>query len=371
LKHSLLHSNQTEDETKKPLNWARELSQGIVSLKQFEDLGLISAEFQNDPSLDQVKQNFDFRLPKEVLKGVLEQDLTLFKQFVPSVEELQFKETELQDPIGDERWTPVKGLTHRYPDRALLKVTYQCASYCRFCFRRYKVSDSDNNLSEAELNDCYLYLEQNPQIGEVILTGGDPLVLTDARLEKIFKELEKIEHIKIIRIHSRIPTILPSRITPELIKIFESSTKSIWLIAHVNTVTELGENALLAIAGLKKSGVNLLSQSVLLKDVNDSVEQLESLFKKLLVIGVKPYYLHQTDLAQGTGHFRVPLEKAVALVSQLRGRITGMAIPQLIVDIPGGHGKVVAEKEWAVQNEKGDWRFLSPITGEWIGVQGF
>ena len=324
--------------------------------------------------LARVQENFDLRLPAHLLQKALDGDRSIADQFVPQSQELHFLDNELGDPIGDERWSPIPGVTHRYPDRVLLKVTYQCASYCRFCFRRYKVSESNNNLTDAQFEACWDYLRSHKEISEVILTGGDPLVLSDKRLSKIFDSLNSIDHVKMIRIHTRIPTVLPSRINVALAHLLEKSSeagKALWLVAHVNSASELSQETDRAFRQLKNAGVNLLSQTVLLRGINDSQEALSKLFRELLFRGVKPYYLHKTDLAQGTSHFRVPLKEAIELVGSLRGKISGLAIPQLVVDIPGGYGKVVVEKEWAKQDETGDWTFVSPVTGEQVKVADY
>jgi lysine 2,3-aminomutase len=344
-----------------PINWARDFAAGLVSIRQLVDAGLV--EVADAASLEDVKEAFDIRVPNSLLEGVLSGDPTLARQFVPSPEELAILPAELEDPIGDEAWSPVDGVTHRYPDRALLKLTYQCASYCRFCFRRYKVSEPDNNLDPAALDRALDYIARSSGIREVILTGGDPLTLTDARLAVACEALARMPHVRLLRIHTRIPTVLPSRITPALLATLRSSGKAVWLVAHINALAELTGEARSALGRLVDGGIPVLAQSVLLRGVNATTEALASLFEELASLRVTPYYLHYPDLARGTGHFRVPLTEALDIVRGLRGRTSGFAIPRLVVDIPGGRGKVVVEPEGARHLGGGTWCFRSPLDG--------
>ncbi|MCA2959205.1 MAG: KamA family radical SAM protein [Silvanigrellales bacterium] len=344
-----------------PGNWARALSKGLIEPVQLVREGLVGQ--QEAHALDAVKDVFDIRVPQAFLAGIRAGDATLARQVVPRLEELVFLPEELEDPIGDERFSPVEGLTHRYPDRALLKVTYQCASYCRFCFRRYKVSDADNNLGAEGLERAFEYLRAHTEIREVILTGGDPLSLTDAKLAPVFQSLAGLSHVAIVRIHTRIPTVLPERVTPELLAVFRRSGKAVWVVAHINAVSELTDVAKASLGRLVDGGIPVLAQSVLLKGVNDSHEALVALYRSLVTLRVVPYYLHYPDLARGTNHFRVPLSRALALVRGLRGNLSGFAIPRLILDIPGGTGKIVVEPEWARQTGPQTWVFTSPVNG--------
>jgi lysine 2,3-aminomutase len=345
-------------------NWARELSKGLVSIPQLK-----SAAFSGMPdcppeTLKAIQENFDIRIPVAFVPGMSLGDETLAKQVLPSPEELVFLPEELEDPIGDEAHTPVEGITHRYSDRALLKVTYQCAVYCRFCFRRYKVSDTEHNIDENKLDKALQYVESHPEIWEVILTGGDPLTLTNSKLAKMIERMSQIPHVKVIRFHTRIPTALPSRIDAGLLEIFQKAPQAIWIVAHVNASSEITPEAEAAFQKLSHAGISVLSQSVLLKGVNDTFDKLKELFRKLVLCHVKPYYLHYPDLAQGTNHFRVSLTEALALVTSLRGRISGICIPQLVVDIPGGLGKITVDPQLSKQLSEITWEFTSPLSGE-------
>lgn len=352
-------------------NWAREFSKGLVTPAQLVSHGLVEAS--GEKALAAVKDVFDIRVPQAFLGEQRSAHPALARQVVPGVEELVFLPEELEDPIGDEAHTPVEGVTHRYPDRALLKVTYQCAAYCRFCFRRYKVSDTSQNLTPEKLAAALNYIEKTPSIFEVILTGGDPLTLTDGRLAEIFAGLARIPHVGTVRIHTRIPTVLPERVTLELLALLRGCGKPVWLVAHINAAAEFTPAADVALARLVDGGIPVLAQSVLLAGVNATEEDLMALLKGLIVRRVKPYYLHYPDLARGTGHFRVPPSRAVTLMEGLRGRLPGTALPQLIVDIPGGFGKVPLEFPWACRiptAENGEtWVYRSPINGQEVTVK--
>jgi lysine 2,3-aminomutase len=366
--------NSSSSQTAQSHLWAQQLRRGLVSLEQIEAQGWLDAP-ANRPEYQLAQSALDIRVPAAFHEGIHKGDKTLAAQVIPSIAEAKVAAQELADPIGDEVFSPVAGLTHRYPDRALIKITYQCAVYCRFCFRRHKVSHSEENLSFEALAGAYNYVERNPQIKELIFTGGDPLVLTDARLEQHLARADEIEHLESIRFHTRIPLVLPERVTPALCERLSRLKKLPWIVIHCNSASELTPAALEAIAQLRKAGVPLAAQSVLLKGVNDSQAALENLFRGLFRIGVKPYYLHYPDLARGTNHFRIPLDEAIALMSGLRGRLPGLALPQLTVDIPGGHGKISVQPETcrksmnSLDKESSDeWQMRSPLTGEWVQV---
>lgn len=260
-------------------------------------------------------------------------------QFVPSGRELVTTEEELADPIGDDPFTPVKGITHRYPDRLLLKPMHLCPVYCRFCFRREVVGPGEGMLSPSEMEAAMDYVRGHPEIWEVIFTGGDPLHLSAARLEPILAALNDIEHVRVIRFHTRVPVVQPERITAELCETLKIDTP-VWIVVHTNHSQEIGPEARASLRRLSESGIPLLSQTVLLRGVNDSAEALESLFRTLIANRVKPYYLHHGDLARGTSHFRTSIEEGQALMTALRGNVSGVCQPTYVLDIPGGHGKV-------------------------------
>ncbi|WP_372617630.1 lysine-2,3-aminomutase-like protein [Falsiroseomonas sp.] len=261
------------------------------------------------------------------------------RQYIPDAAELLTAPDEIDDPTADAPFTPVKGVVHRYPDRALLKPLLACPVYCRFCFRREVVGPDGGLLTEAELEAALAWLAATPAIREVILTGGDPLMLSPRRLQWLVRRLSDIPHLEIIRVHSRVPVADPGRVTAELAAALETE-KAFFLCVHANHAREFSDRSRAALALLSRAGVPLLGQSVLLRGVNDTAEALEALFRAMLRARVKPYYLHQLDPAPGTARFRVPEAEGLALVAGLRGRLSGLAQPAYVKETPGGAGKV-------------------------------
>jgi lysine 2,3-aminomutase len=263
-------------------------------------------------------------------------------QFVPDAAELDVKPEERDDPIGDLAHSPVAGIVHRYPDRVLLKAVHVCPVYCRFCFRREMVGPQGlGTLSPEAMDDAFAYIAAHPEIWEVILTGGDPLVLSPRRLAEIMERLAAIEHVRIVRFHTRVPVVEPERIDPALILALKASGKTAYVALHANHPRELTEAARAACARLVDAGLVMISQSVLLKGVNDDPDTLAALMRAFVEARVKPYYLHHPDLAPGTSRFRLSIEEGQKLVAGLRGRVSGLCQPTYILDIPGGHGKAV------------------------------
>ncbi|HKD46514.1 MAG TPA: lysine-2,3-aminomutase-like protein, partial [Rhizomicrobium sp.] len=261
------------------------------------------------------------------------------RQFLPDVAELTVLPEELLDPIADEVHASVKGVIHRHPDRVLLKAVNACPVYCRFCFRREMVGPAKGALSPSELAEALAYIQSHTEIWEVILTGGDPFILSPRRMDQITAALAKTGHVKVVRWHSRVPVVEPERVTDELAAALGAPGISVWVAIHANHPRELGPDARAAIGRLANAGVNLLSQTVLLKGVNDNVETLSALMRGFIEAGVKPYYLHHPDLARGTSHFRVNIEDGLRLTLELRAKISGLAQPLYVLDLPGGHGK--------------------------------
>ena len=277
------------------------------------------------------------------------------RQFVPSAEEMVMRAGERADPIGDDAHSPVKGIVHRYPDRLLLMPTLSCAVYCRFCFRRETVGES-GVLSPVEMDAALNYIRAATDVWEVILTGGDPLTLSPRRLSEIIAALDAIPHVKTIRIHTRVPVAAPERIDQPLIAALTGGSKPVYVGIHCNHAAEITLEMRAACARLANAGIPLLAQTVLLRGVNDSVAALDALMRALVEARVRPYYLHQLDLAPGTGHFRVPVEEGRRLAAALRGRLSGIALPTYILDIPGGAGKVPIGA--AYMSPEGDGTFL-------------
>ncbi len=268
-------------------------------------------------------------------------------QYIPRAEELVTAPHELLDPTADEPFTPVPGVVHRYPDRALLKPLLACPVYCRFCFRREVVGPDGGLLTEAELDAALAWFERTPEVREAILTGGDPLMLSPRRLGAILSRLAAIPHIEVLRIHTRVPVADPGRVTAALAAAM-GTEKALYLCLHANHAREFSSAAATALARLTQAGVVLLGQSVLLRGVNDSAQALEDLFRTMLRHRVKPYYLHQLDHAPGTARFEVPPEEGRALLRQLRHRVTGLAWPTYVQERPGGAGKVPLGPVWEV-----------------------
>jgi lysine 2,3-aminomutase len=262
------------------------------------------------------------------------------RQFLPTAAELVQAPEERADPIGDDAFSPVEGIVHRYPDRVLLKANHACAVYCRFCFRREMVGPQGvRPLSGAQLDQAMAYVAAHPQIWEVIVTGGDPLILSPRRLADITARLAAIAHVKVIRFHTRVPVVDPQRITPALVEALKAPGKTTWVGLHANHPGELTPAAAAACAWIIDAGIPMVSQTVLLKGVNDEAAVLEALLRRFVELRIKPYYLHQADLAPGTGHVRTTLAEGQALMRQLRGRVSGLCQPTYVLDIPGGHGK--------------------------------
>ncbi len=262
------------------------------------------------------------------------------RQFVPSGAELTTKPEELADPIGDLSHSPVEGIVHRYPDRVLLKAVHVCPVYCRFCFRREMVGPQGlGTLSADALDKALGYIAEHTEIWEVILTGGDPLVLSARRLKQIMERLADIGHVKVVRFHTRVPVVEPERINAQMIGALKASGKSTYLAVHANHPREFTEAARAACGRLANAGVVLLGQSVLLRGVNDDADTLVALMRAMVETRIRPYYLHHPDLAPGTSHFRLGIDEGQKLVAGLRGRISGLCQPTYVLDIPGGHGK--------------------------------
>lgn len=263
------------------------------------------------------------------------------RQLLPTEIELATAPGETADPTGDRAHSPVPGIVHRYPDRVLLTVTHACAVYCRFCFRREKVGPGGSHaLSPAALDAALAYVATHPEIWEVILTGGDPLVLSARRLRGVMARLGAIEHVKVARIHTRVPVAEPARITRPLVAAMKASGKATYVALHANHPRELTPDAVAACARMIDAGLPMLGQTVLLAGVNDDAETLAKLMRGFVAARIKPYYLHHLDHAPGTSQFRVSLAKGQALMRSLRGRLSGLCQPTYVLDIPGGYGKV-------------------------------
>lgn len=294
------------------------------------------------PALEQVAARYAVAVTPDVAALIDASDPNdpIARQYVPSADELVTQPHENADPIGDHAHSPVSGIVHRYPDRVLLKLVHVCAVYCRFCFRREMVGPGkETALSREAYANALDYIRSHDEIWEVILTGGDPLMLSARRLQEIMSDLAAIDHVKIIRIHTRVPVADPSRVTDETVAALKVSGATTWVALHANHPRELTDQARAACARMIDTGIPMVSQSVLLRGVNDDAATLEALMRGFVECRIKPYYLHHGDLAPGTAHLRTTLEEGQTLMRSLRGRVSGLCQPDYVLDIPGGHGK--------------------------------
>lgn len=274
------------------------------------------------------------------------------RQVVPRIEESWDNPEEMSDPCGEDSHMPVPGLVHRYPDRVLFLVTDRCASYCRYCTRSRVVSGVGEQELHTEWEAAFRYLEQHTEIRDVLLSGGDALLLSDNRLETLLKRLRSIEHIEFLRIGSRVPIFLPQRITPELCRML-AKYHPLWMSVHVNHPRELTVEVKEALERLADHGIPLGNQSVLLRGVNDDPAVYKVLVQKLLRCRVRPYYLYQCDLIQGSSHLRTSVARGIEIIEQLRGHTTGYAVPQFVIDAPGGGGKVPVNPDYMIHRDDG------------------
>jgi lysine 2,3-aminomutase len=287
--------------------------------------------------LKQAAENFEFRISPAMVDLIREPGDPIWRQYVPTVQELEI-EDGIVDSLAEDAHSPVPNITHRYPDRALFLVSPVCASYCRFCTRRRKVGDPEK-IPMAQLESAFHYLEQHTEIRDVIMSGGDPLLLSDRRLDEICARLRAIPHLEIIRIGSRVPCHLPERITPELCAILKKY-HPFYINTHFNHPDELTPAAVKALGMLADAGIPLGCQTVLLKGVNDDPAVMKALMQKLLVARVRPYYIYQCDQVAGAEHFRTTVEKGLEIIRALRGWTSGLAVPHYVIDAPGGGGKI-------------------------------
>jgi lysine 2,3-aminomutase len=279
-------------------------------------------------------------------------DCPIRRQVIPRIEEGWNAPEEVADPCGEDSHMPVPGLVHRYPDRVLFLVTDRCASYCRYCTRSRVVSGVGEQHLETQWEPAFRYLEHHTEIRDVLLSGGDPLLFTDERLDKILTRLRAIKHLQFLRIGSRIPIFLPQRITPELCAMLKKH-HPLFISIHSNHPRELTSEVRGALGHLADAGIPLGNQSVLLRGVNDSLEIQKALVHKLLMCRVRPYYLYQCDLINGSSHLRTPVADGVAIIERLRGHTTGYAVPQFVIDGPGGGGKIPVNPNYVVESAGG------------------
>lgn len=293
-------------------------------------------------ALDQVAQRYSVALTPAMADLIDPTDPNdpIALQFIPDARELIETPGETKDPIGDETHSPIEGIVHRYPDRALLKIVHACPVYCRFCFRRETVGPGGEFLTGEKLDAAFDYIARTKQLWEIIITGGDPFILAPRRIREINERLSAIDHVKIIRWHTRVPLVEPERITDEFVEALRSTQKTVWVAVHSNHAREFSDAGRAALAKLSQAGIPLIGQTVLLRGVNNDATILDALFRTMIENRIKPYYLHQGDYAPGTSHWRTTIEESQNLMRDLRGKLSGIAQPTLILDIPGGAGKV-------------------------------
>ncbi|MCE9501168.1 MAG: KamA family radical SAM protein, partial [Leptospira sp.] len=321
-------------------DWKWQMQNRIRDLPELKKTIQLTSE--EESAFESSREFFDFAVTPYYLSLISPDDpeCPVRRQVIPREGELLRSKFEKEDPLAEETNMPVKGVTHRYPDRAIWYLSHNCAVFCRFCTRKRKVSKSKDTPNHEDWEQALSYFESHSEIKEVILSGGDPLSLSDNHLEYLLCRLKAIPHINHLRIHTRYPVTLPMRITDALCEIL-SSFYPVFLVTHFNHVKECTPDSADAIKKLvTKGNVQVLNQSVLLKGINDSVKALEDLNYKLIAMGAKPYYLHQCDEVFGSGHFRVPIETGISLMKNLRGRMSGISVPLYVVDLTGGGGKV-------------------------------
>ncbi|RVD10523.1 MULTISPECIES: KamA family radical SAM protein [unclassified Mesorhizobium] len=319
--------------------WQADVRAGVRHVRDLASLPLSPAE---RAAAQAAAVNHKVRAPKAYLDLIDWNDPAdpIRAQVIPSPQELEEVEGELDDPIADHDFSPVPRLTHRHADRVLLFPTYQCAVYCRFCFRKESLTSIGRGYTHEALEPALAYIADHPEIREVILTGGDPLSLPDKALAEIFARIEAIPHVRLLRIHTRVPVVLPSRITSGLVAALQGRLM-VTVVTHFNHAREITGATEVACRTLRQAGFVLLNQSVLLKGVNDSIEALEELCRELMYrLGVKPYYLHHGDLARGMAHRRTTIAQGQALTEALRARLSGICNPVYVLDLPEGGGKV-------------------------------
>jgi lysine 2,3-aminomutase len=324
--------------------WQEMIRQSIHSVDQLVEKFKLKKEVA-----EKLDKFFQARINPYYLSLIRYPGDPIWLQCVPDEKELEDIEGP-SDPLNEESMSPVPNITHRYPDRALFLVTSQCGLYCRFCTRKRKVGDS-NKISMRTLESAFNYLAQHTEISDVILSGGDPLMLTDAMLEKILIRLREIKHIQVIRLGTKMPCVLPHRITPKLCNMLKKY-HPIYINTHFNHPWEITEDSKRACGMLADAGCPVGNQAVLMKGVNDNPDTMKELMKGLLVMRVRPYYIYQADLTKGANHFRTPLDVGLDIMDKLRGHISGLAVPQFVIDAPGGGGKIPLLPNYVISRDE-------------------
>ena len=323
-------------------NWKWQVSHSVRSVDEFERLLEVSLSAEKRAKLNLTVQKFPISVTPYYLSLIDTDDLDndpVFQQALPGVSELVMANADMSDPLHEDEDSPAPCITHRYPDRVLFLVSGICSMYCRHCTRKRRVGDKDNIPSKEEMLQGIEYIRNTPQIRDVLLSGGDPLMLSDERLDWILGELRSIEHVEVIRIGSRMPVVLPYRITDNLVAMLKKH-HPLWLNTHFNHPREITDSAKTALAKLADAGIPLGNQTVLLAGVNDCPRIMRALVHKLVRNRVRPYYLYQCDLSEGLSHFRTPVGKGIEIMESLIGHTSGFCVPTYVIDAPGGGGKI-------------------------------
>ncbi len=331
-------------------NWRKLLAKSIADaaiLKKYLNI--------NEKEVAEVISEFPMRVNPYYLRLIKSKNDPIWKQCIPDIKEITDRRGQ-RDPLREEFYSPMPGLIHRYKDRVLLYASNVCAGYCRFCTRKRKVGFEYTTLGPAEIKKAMRYIKDHKQVRDVIISGGDPLMLSDRALERYLKALKKIDHVEIVRIDSRVPCTFPPRITPKLCDMLRKYDP-IYLLTHFNHPSEITEQARKACQLLADTGIVLGNQSVLLKGVNDNAKTLKKLGEELLKIRVRPYYLYIPDAVQGTYHFRVPIRKALKILRSLIGYTSGLAVPKLIIDLEKGGGKLPLLPKYVVRKKGRKYTF--------------
>jgi lysine 2,3-aminomutase len=326
-------------------DWLRLLTQ---SVKNGQELGAYFPGTETS-EIDEVVKKYPMRVNPYYLGLIKEKGDSIWKQAIPDAREMA-DAVCVEDPLSEESQSPVPNLVHRYPDRVLFLVSHQCAMYCRFCTRKRKVGDPAI-INKDTITAGLRYIATHPEIRDVIVSGGDPLLLEDEELEDILGRLREIRHVEIIRIGSRVPCTLPQRVTVRLCRILRKFNP-LFVNVHFNHPDEVTIESRLACARLADAGIPLNNQAVLLRGVNDHPEVIKLLFRKLLTMRVRPYYMYQADVTKGTDHFRTPVDKGVEVMKALRGHISGLAVPYYVIDAPGGGGKIPLLPRYVLRHSK-------------------
>ena len=320
------------------MDWRWQMKHRLISL---EELALVSPHIKLSKDLQLIEKQYPFAITPYYLSLIKDHNFSdpIFAMSIPQIEETHQTDILWNDPLGEQEHSPVEGLLHRYPDRVVLLLTGLCPTFCRYCTRKRLVGLEKGTVTDIHLESWVRYIREHSEIKDVILSGGDPLTLNNARLEKILRAIRDIESVEIIRIGTKIPSVMPMRITDELCEMLDQF-QPLWVITHFNHPHELTKESKEACERLVRSGIPVNNQSVLLRGINDHPDIIEDLCRGLVKMRVRPYYLHQTDLVQGIEHLRTPISKGIEIMEALRGRLGGLAIPQYVVDLPLGGGKV-------------------------------